>query len=115
MSSYLIFCYVASTFLILGFLSVLFKGFKERDSRGKALVIVASFIFLGLFVFVNINEYEKEQDAKKIMEKIGPTRYIEKDTLNLYKIDGRYYRYATRMNQLVYYSNSIDSANVISE
>lgn len=105
MSSYLIFCYVVSTFLLIGFLSLFFKGFKSRDTKEKVLVIVTSVIFLGLFVFVNFNEYEKEQDAKKVMEKTEPTYYIKTDTLELYKIDGKHYRYAPRMHQLVFFGD----------
>ena len=102
MSSYLIFCYVVSTFLLIEFLSLFFKRFKSRDTKKKVLVIVTSVIFLGLFVFVNFNEYEKEQDAKKVMEKTEPTYYIKTDTLELYKIDGKY---APRMHQLVFFGD----------
>ena len=45
---------------------MLFIGFKDRDSRGKTLVIIASFIFLGLFVFANVNEYEKNKMLRRL-------------------------------------------------
>lgn len=112
MSSYLTVCFVVSSFLTLGFILMFFKGFKNRDLGGKILCIVASLIFLGIFVFVNYNEYEKEQDAKKIMERTEPTYYIKMDTLELYKIDGKYYRYAPRMHQLVFFGD-IDENNIL--
>lgn len=114
MSSYLIFCYIVSTFLLIGFLSMFFKGFKNRDRGEKILCIVVSLIFLGMFTFVNYNEYEKEQDAKKVMETTESIYYAKTDTLELYKIDGKYYRYAPRMHQLVFFDD-IDESNIINK
>ena len=84
------------------------------DRGGKILCVVTSLIFLGMFVFVNYNEYDKEQDARKVMETTESIYYIKTDTLELYKIDGKYYRYAPRMHQLVFFGN-IDESNIINK
>ena len=77
--------------------------------------IVASIILFCVFFFLAFSEYRDEERVENIVNNIKPIEYIERDTIKLYEVDGRYYRYAPRMNQLVYYSSSIDSVNVISE
>jgi hypothetical protein len=103
-----------SALLTIGFISMFFKGYKNMDRGGKILCVVASLIFLGMFLFVNINEYGKEQDAKKVRDTTEPIYYIKIDTLELYKIDGRYYRYAPRMHQFVFFGN-VNEDNIISD
>ena len=110
----IVFCFVL-VFFFIGFSFIFNAGFKQKTRPNKVIGIVASIILFCVFFFLAFSEYRDEERVENIVNNIKPIEYIERDTIKLYEVDGRYYRYAPRMNQLVYYSSSIDSVNVISE
>ena len=103
MSTHLIIVCFVLVFFSIGFSFMFNEGFEQKTKSSKVIGIVASIIIFCAYFFLAFREYRDEKWAENIVSNLRPIEYIEGDTIKLYEVDGRYYRYAPRMNQLVYY------------